>query len=255
MAFVGNTNYNFSSDQDKKVGSRPHRSSSRSFYRGQQAVQEEEETPFESQAERDARITNLARTISSSYRQDGRPRDPDEMTLVDNSDPVLDPHSDKFNAKKWVKHTMNEISKREGANVIRKGGAAWRNLTAIGEASGSSYQLTVGNAIPSFFASLFSKLRGHAETVDILKSFDGYLESGEMLVVLGPPGRYVLSGNVEYLNGQTDFSPTVAAPPFSRPSLARHTAFKSAKMRISTITVSLGVSSQKSVSDGLFARN
>lgn len=124
------------------------------------------------------------------------------MTLVDNSDPVLDPHSDKFNAKKWVKHTMNEISKREGANVIRKGGAAWRNLTAIGEASGSSYQLTVGNAIPSFFASLFSKIRGHAETVDILKSFDGYLESGEMLVVLGPPGSGC-STLLKTLSGET----------------------------------------------------
>jgi hypothetical protein len=55
------------------------------------------------------------------------------------------------------------------------------------------YQLTVGNAIPSFMASLFSKVRGHQPTVEILKSFDGYLESGEMLVVLGPPGRYVFS--------------------------------------------------------------
>ena len=196
MAFVGNTNYNHANEHDKKVGSRPYRSSSRSFFRGQQDY-EEEEQPFESQAERDARITNLARTISGSHRQDGRPRDPDEMTLVDADDPVLDPHSENFNAKKWVKHVMSEVSKREGANVVRKGGAAWRNLTAVGEASDNTYQLTVGNAIPSYIASFFSKARGRHNTVDILKSFDGYLESGEMLVVLGPPGRCVLTASVQ----------------------------------------------------------
>lgn len=181
MAFVGNTNYNVSSEHERKGGRPPYRSVSRH--------EEDEEAPFESQAEREARITNLARTLSNQYPRDGRQRDPDEMTLVGSDDPVLDPHSDKFNAKKWVKHVMSEVSKREGASVVRKGGAAWRSLSAIGEASDSTYQLTVSNAIPSFFGSLLGTIRGSHDTVEILKSFDGYIESGEMLVVLGPPGR------------------------------------------------------------------
>lgn len=203
MAFVGNTNYNYADDRDRVQGSRPYRSSSRSFFRGQQEY-EEEEAPFESQAEREARVNALARTLSASRQsQDqGRIRDADEMTLVDSDDPALDPHGDKFNAKKWMKHVMHQVSKRDGASTIRKGGVAWRNLTAVGEASDNTYQLTVGNAIPSYISSLFGKVRGNHATVDILKSMDGYLEAHELLVVLGPPGSGC-STFLKSLSGET----------------------------------------------------
>jgi ATP-binding cassette subfamily G (WHITE) protein 2 (PDR) len=51
------------------------------------------------------------------------------------------------------------------------------------------YQRTVSNLPLSFFSETKAHLTGSERRVQILNSLDGYLESGEMLVVLGPPGR------------------------------------------------------------------
>jgi ATP-binding cassette subfamily G (WHITE) protein 2 (PDR) len=53
----------------------------------------------------------------------------------------------------------------------------------------SDYQKTVGNIPLYAFTSLRDLVTNRKRKVQILKGMDGVLESGEMLVVLGPPGR------------------------------------------------------------------
>jgi ATP-binding cassette, subfamily G (WHITE), member 2, PDR len=53
------------------------------------------------------------------------------------------------------------------------------------------YQKTVGNLALSMTSSLVDLVNNRKRKVQILNGLDGVLESGEMLVVLGPPGRYV----------------------------------------------------------------
>ena len=51
------------------------------------------------------------------------------------------------------------------------------------------YQKTVGNLPLSMVGQAMDLVAGRKRKVQILNGMDGYLESGEMLVVLGPPGR------------------------------------------------------------------
>ena len=51
------------------------------------------------------------------------------------------------------------------------------------------YQRTVYNLPLTWFSAAKSALTGKKRRVQILHSLDGVLEAGEMLVVLGPPGR------------------------------------------------------------------
>lgn len=46
----------------------------------------------------------------------------------------------------------------------------------------------MGNVFLSGFQTLRDKLLGRKHRVNILNNFDGVLDAGEMLVVLGPPG-------------------------------------------------------------------
>jgi len=51
------------------------------------------------------------------------------------------------------------------------------------------YQKTVSNMPLSWVGSIRDKISGRKRKVQILNGIDGVLDAGEMLVVLGPPGR------------------------------------------------------------------
>lgn len=51
------------------------------------------------------------------------------------------------------------------------------------------YQKTVGNVWLSVVQNARDLLANRKRKVQILRSIDGVVESGELLVVLGPPGR------------------------------------------------------------------
>ncbi|KAF5591683.1 ABC-2 type transporter [Fusarium pseudocircinatum] len=85
-------------------------------------------------------------------------------------------------------------------------GVAYTNLSVCGSSSGSQYQKTVGNIIWSTVSDLVGRLTQRAiRQVRILEDFDGIVEPGEMLLVLGPPGSgcstllKVLAGRTEGL--------------------------------------------------------
>jgi ATP-binding cassette subfamily G (WHITE) protein 2 (PDR) len=56
----------------------------------------------------------------------------------------------------------------------------------------ADYQKTVANIPLSWLSTARTLIQGgRKRRVNILNSVDGVLEAGEMLVVLGPPGRWV----------------------------------------------------------------
>lgn len=105
----------------------------------------------------------------------------------------IDPHSPNFSARAWTE-AMLRLQDNDPLNPTRRAGVSFRDLTAHGYGSGADYQQTVSTAllsIGSTIKGLFGGAKG--QRVDILQGgMDGLVRSGEMLVVLGPPGRYVV---------------------------------------------------------------
>lgn len=98
---------------------------------------------------------------------------------------LFDPYSDAFDYRAWAKavYSLQSVSAR------RESGVAFGNLSVHGYGSDADYQLTVGNAPMKAWAGVKNLLgAGKKKKIQILQSCDGLLESGEMLVVLGPPG-------------------------------------------------------------------
>jgi ABC-type multidrug transport system ATPase subunit len=100
----------------------------------------------------------------------------------------LDPHSEKFNARKWAKAFYNVRENIAGDAPPRMSGLAFRNLNVHGFGTPTDFQKTVGNVWLDAI-SLVKRLTGSGkQRIDILQDLEGIVEAGEMLVVLGPPG-------------------------------------------------------------------
>lgn len=113
--------------------------------------------------------------------------------IFDYSDPELDPKSPEFNAYKWVK-AMYKIYRADPEKYPQPSlGVSFKNLTAVGHAADVNYQLSVGNLPTAIFEKGISLLKeklskSTSDRVEILKSMDGVLNAGELLMVLGRPG-------------------------------------------------------------------
>lgn len=134
--------------------------------------------------ERNKEVNCLARRFSEISGWNEIPSNPLEAA----KGTELDPLSPNFKARTWVK-SMLKFSKQDGRTPMRTGGVAFRNLSAHGFGLATDYQKDVGN-IWLDSISIVKKLFGMEKSrrIDILQDFEGLLESGEMLVVLGPPG-------------------------------------------------------------------
>ncbi|WWC67761.1 uncharacterized protein I206_101673 [Kwoniella pini CBS 10737] len=97
----------------------------------------------------------------------------------------LDPFSSEFDSKKWTRGFMRAM---QGSGPHRRSGIAFRDLAVHGYGSDADYQKTVSNMPLAGLGTLRDLIGNRKRKVQILKSMDGYLEAGEMLVVLGPPG-------------------------------------------------------------------
>ncbi|ORY14635.1 putative multidrug resistance ABC transporter [Clohesyomyces aquaticus] len=102
---------------------------------------------------------------------------------------ALDPTGDHFNARAWCKAMLHLQNEDEKAHPLRTAGVSFRNLNVHGFGSATDYQKSVGNVWLEA-VGLARKLvgAGQQRKIDILQNLDGLVESGEMLVVLGPPG-------------------------------------------------------------------
>ena len=140
--------------------------------------------------EKDETVTQLARTFTqhSIKTADGHYVNPFENS----DDPLLNPHSGSFSQRAWIKTLIGLASRDPERYPARVAGVSYKNLNVHGFGQPTDYQKTFGN-YPLAITSLFGKFRGDRgkTKIQILRNFDGLVKSGEMLVVLGRPGRQV----------------------------------------------------------------
>ncbi|OBT86865.1 hypothetical protein VE02_03845 [Pseudogymnoascus sp. 03VT05] len=144
-----------------------------------------DETDTSSSEHNEKHITELARTFTQASIRNEQGEHDNPFT---STDPTLDPHNEKFNARAWTKTLVGITSRDPERYPTRTAGIAYKNLNVHGFGNPMDYQKTFGN-YPLEIGGLFNKLRGKGQRkIQILRDFEGLVRSGEMLVVLGRPG-------------------------------------------------------------------
>ena len=156
--------------------------------------------------EQEGRVNEIARCMSR-YSQDleftldstptanglhrSATRSPESYTTLEvEKGSRFDPFAPNFDSLAWAQRFMAVYRGDPDHNTLRSCGVAFRNVNVHGFGSDYQYQSTVGNLPLSLLGSLKNHLSPSARRkVSILKDFIGVVEQGEMLVVLGPPGR------------------------------------------------------------------
>ena len=138
---------------------------------------------------RDDEVLDLARHFSAQSQQSIYLKNPFEA----GEESVLDPRSPNFNPRAFAKSLLNLQARDPDKWKLRTAGFAFKDLNVYGFGSATDYQKSVGNVFLEA-VGLVKKLLGASKPtkIDILKDLDGLVYDGEMLVVLGPPGRLVL---------------------------------------------------------------
>lgn len=187
-------------------------------------------------SEGEDRIVEVARSLSRVSREHSR----GVNTFLDpTSRPDLDPHSERFSAKRWVSNMLDVCSRDPERYPRRSAGVSFRNLNVFGYGSAVDYQTNVGNMWLKGVGWVQRTLGWDRKVrIDILRNFEGFVRSGEMLVVLGRPGRFVLSPH-NYLS-TTCLTIIVAARRSSKRLLVKHMASGSTKEVTSSIKASHG---------------
>jgi hypothetical protein len=148
----------------------------------------------------DKDITTLAQSISHVSRQNSLNVDTSgegvNTFLYPTRNPELDPNSDTFISRKWVRNMLKMVSHDLDRYPRRTVGVSFRNLNVFGHGTAADYQMNFANT----WLKAADWLRGvlgmeKKVRIDILREFEGIVHSGEMLVVLGRPGRYVKALN------------------------------------------------------------
>ncbi|CCG24705.1 hypothetical protein CORT_0G00140 [Candida orthopsilosis Co 90-125] len=145
-------------------------------------------------------VQNLARTYTyeDSTSAEGLSRYLTHMSEVPGVNPItgeidderLDPTSDNFDAKFWVKNQRKLFETQRDYYKPSSLGVAYRDLRAHGVANDTDYQPTVTNALWKITTEALGHLRKEDESkmFDILKDMDAIMRPGELTVVLGRPG-------------------------------------------------------------------
>lgn len=136
---------------------------------------------------RHSMVQDLARQYTRRSEME-RPGSSQHLFQTEDANSPLNPHSTKFSARAWAR-AVAELARHEGAG-FRKAGICFENMNVFGYGNETDYQKDVGNVwlgLPGLVRR-FTSPTGGQRRIDILRSFDGLVEPGEMLVVLGPPG-------------------------------------------------------------------
>lgn len=131
-------------------------------------------------------LKRIATTFSQRSGAGGQPTAISQVLSFDGSDPALDPRNKEFDAAKWVKNLVRQVEANGGRPA--RTGIMFKDLTVSGSGDAVQLQQTVGSVMtgplrPGEFLHL-----GNKQPKRILNKFNGVLESGELLIVLGRPG-------------------------------------------------------------------
>lgn len=107
------------------------------------------------------------------------------LGAIDEHDTALDPEHGDFDLAKWIRQFMDQMREQ---GLAGRTSVAFRKLDIFGSGSALRLQETVGSVLaaplrPGEFLSF-----GKKEPKQILQGFEGLVESGELLIVLGRPG-------------------------------------------------------------------
>lgn len=156
--------------------SEEHESANRAKHRGAFVIEDD--------VEWDAPVTELARKFTRDsavqFHQNPFNAEPDS---------ILDPKSENFSPRAWAEALIHLKSRGPDQAPDRTAGVAFRNLSVYGFGNPTDYQKSVGNiwlSVPGLVRRIMRV--SSPRRIDILRNFDGLVKSGEMLVVLGPPG-------------------------------------------------------------------
>ena len=131
-------------------------------------------------------IGNLARELSRTSTT----VDAELGALCPQPGSRLDPNSPSFDPYSWAKAMIRLSESDPESAPWRTLGVAFRNLDVYGWTTGAEYQKGVLD-LPVDIVSWLVKLIGgnkQQRRVEILRNFEGVVEEGELLLVLGPPG-------------------------------------------------------------------
>ncbi|RBQ82100.1 hypothetical protein VDGD_09104 [Verticillium dahliae] len=149
------------------------------------AVEAEEPIDDDSEMERRASIVQtLARKYSHTSHK--LPAGTNPFLAAQQEDSFLNPASANFSARSWAKAVVEMVN--ANGQGFRKAGVAFQHLNVYGFGQATDYQKDVANIWLSLAGMARSLVGGGQRRIDILRSFDGIVRNGEMLVVLGPPG-------------------------------------------------------------------
>nr|AET72446.1 ATP-binding cassette transporter ifT1 [Cordyceps fumosorosea] len=130
------------------------------------------------------RRASVVETLARSYsRASGAPGG---NPFLAGADSPLNPSSPNFSGREWAKAIVELVS-QEGS-AFRTAGVCFQNLNVHGFGTAADYQKDVANVWLSAMGSVRNLVTNNKQRIDILRSFDGIVRRGEMLVVLGPPG-------------------------------------------------------------------
>lgn len=102
-------------------------------------------------------------------------------------DGPLDPNGSGFDPQAWMR-TFYALHWQGNETPVKTLGVAFRNVSVHGFGSATDFQKTVGNVFLDMVPAM-ARLFGRKGTkIQILHNFEGLVQSGEMLCVLGPPG-------------------------------------------------------------------
>lgn len=129
--------------------------------------------------------------------------------------PEFDPNDPSFNFFLWMRKFI-QLLEQSGVK-LRRSGFTFKNLTVSGKGSALQLQKNVGSIFmqPFRLREAFS----HPPEKQILQNFNGHVDSGELLIVLGRPGSGCstflksICGELQGLSLSTDASITYSGIP------------------------------------------
>lgn len=149
----------------------------------------------ESEKNRHEAITALARSFSGQSEQhdvQATSQAGINTFLKPAEIPELDPFKSQFNPEMWVKNLLAMQARDPARYPRRTAGVTFRNLAVSGYGTATDYQMDFANVWLKAVDWICTKLGlVDRRKVEILHNFEGIVNPGEMVVVLGRPGRYV----------------------------------------------------------------
>jgi ABC-type multidrug transport system ATPase subunit len=128
-------------------------------------------------------VQDLARAFTSESRNN---QNGSVFIVEDDPNSCLNPNGPHFDPRAWALAVVDKIASSGGS--FRTSGVCFQNMTVSGYSTGTRHQNDVANLWLAAVGLARKKLGYKKNRTAILHQFDGVLQKGEMLVVLGPPG-------------------------------------------------------------------